>query len=112
MEENVIQINVGKTINVDVNVKKHHVCEKDYVLNTATCKFENGKCLASITDNSVIMFGEIVGSYDKEIKTIATNFNEKKATCKIQNFYILLAFLLITIALFIAASIYCYLIKY
>ena len=81
-------------------------------MNTATCKFENGKCLASITDNSVIMFGEIVGSYDKEIKTIATNFNEKKATCKIQNFYILLAFLLITIALFIAASIYCYLIKY
>ena len=29
-----------------------------------------------------------------------------------QNFYILLAFLLITIALLIAVSIYCYLIKY
>ena len=41
-----------------------------------------------------------------------TNFNEKKATCKTQNFYILFAFLLITIALLIAASIYCYLIKY
>ena len=40
------------------------------------------------------------------------NFNEKKATCKVQNFYILLAFLLITIALLIAVSIYCYLIKY
>ena len=36
----------------------------------------------------------------------------KKATCKTQNFYILLAFLLITIALLIALSIYCYLIKY
>ena len=40
------------------------------------------------------------------------NFNEKNITCKIQNFYILLAFLLITIALLIAVSIYCYLIKY
>ena len=36
----------------------------------------------------------------------------KKATCKTQNFYILLAFLLITIALLVAVSIYCYLIKY
>ena len=30
----------------------------------------------------------IIESYDEEIKTIATNFNEKKATCKTQNFYI------------------------
>ena len=41
-----------------------------------------------------------------------TNFNEKKGTCKMQNFYTLLAFLLITIALLIAVSIYFYLIKY
>ena len=52
-----------------------------------------------------------VKSYDKT-KTIPTNFNEKKATCKIQNFYILLVFLLITIALLIAVNIYCYLTKY
>ena len=45
-------------------------------------------------------------SYDK------TNFIEKKATSKTDNFYILLAFLLIAIALLIAVSIYCYLIKY
>ena len=37
---------------------------------------------------------------------------KKNATCKTQNFYILLAFLLITIVLLIAVSIYCYLIKY
>ena len=37
---------------------------------------------------------------------------KKKATCKTQHFHILLAFLLITIALLIAFSIYCYLIKY
>ena len=41
-----------------------------------------------------------------------TNFNEKKATCKMQNFYILLAFFSIALALLIAVSIYCYLIKY
>ena len=58
------------------------------------------------------MSDEIIESYDEEIKTIPTNFNEKKAICKKQNFYILLAFLLITIALLIAVSIYCCLIKY
>ena len=36
----------------------------------------------------------------------------KKATCKTQNFYILLAFLLIATALLMAVSIYCYLIKH
>ena len=48
-------------------------------------------------------------SNDEETKT---SFNKKKGTCKTQNFYILVAFLLITIALLIAVSIYCYLIKY
>ena len=38
--------------------------------------------------------------------------DERKATCKIQNFYILLAFLLIATSLLIAVSTYCYLIKY
>ena len=46
------------------------------------------------------------------MKTIPTNFNEKKASCKTQNCYVLRAFSLITIALLIAVSIYCYLIKY
>ena len=45
-------------------------------------------------DDSAIMFDEVIEPYDKE-----TSFNEKKATCKMQNFYILLALLLITIAL-------------
>ena len=36
----------------------------------------------------------------------------KKATCKTKNFSILQAFLLITIALLTAVSIYCYVIKY
>ena len=41
-----------------------------------------------------------------ENKTIPTNFHEKKATCKTQNFYILLAFLLIAIVLLIDVIIY------
>ena len=47
----------------------------------------------------MITCDEIIESYDE------TNFNEKKATCKMQNFCILLVFLLITIALLIAVSI-------
>ena len=66
----------------------------------------------SIMDDSVVLCNEIIESYDEEAKTIPTNFNEKKANCKTQNFYILLAFLLTAMALFIAVSIYCYLIKY
>ena len=54
------------------------------------------------------MCDEVIESYNEKII-----FNEKKAICKTQTFYILLAFLLITMAaLMIAVSIYCYLIKY
>ena len=71
-------------------------------------------------DDSAITCDEVIESYHEdaeaklydETKTISTNFNEIKATCKTQNFYILLAFLSITIALLIAVSISCYLIKY
>ena len=49
---------------------------------------------------------------DAETKTIPTNFNERNITCETQNFYILLAFLLITIPLLIAVSINCSLIIY
>ena len=45
--------------------------------------------------------------YDEETKTIP-----KQIICETKSFYILLALLLITIALLIAVSIYCYLIKY
>ena len=54
-------------------------------------------------DNSVIMCDEVIESYDEE-----TNLNEKKATCKRKNFYILLAFLLITVALLIAVNMFYY----
>ena len=51
-------------------------------------------------------------SYSEETKTVTTNSTENKAACKTQNFYILFAFLFITIALLITVSIYCYLIRY
>ena len=62
--------------------------------------------------DSVITYDEVTESYDEETKTISTNFNEKKATCKTQNFHILLVFLLIALALLIAVITYCYLVKY
>ena len=65
--------------------------------------------------------GSEVKSYDKETKTILKNIISEYNLCCICEsvnyesiicFYILRAFLLITIALLIAASIYWYLIKY
>ena len=59
-------------------------------------------------DESTITCDEIIESYGEDVEAKLyneTNFNEKKAICKSQNFYILLAFLLITIALLIAVSI-------
>ena len=81
-------------------------------MNPATCTCENGKYLVSIMDNSAIICDEVIDldakvspNDDDKTKTIPTNFNEKKATCRMQSFYILLAFLLTTITLLIAVSI-------
>ena len=70
-------------------------------------------------DDSAIICDEVIDSDaklcpkdDDKRKTVPTNFNEKKVTRKTQNLYILIAFLLITVELLIAVSIYCYLIKY
>ena len=88
----VIQINGGIMINVYESVKNAMYVKK-IVWNPATYNCENVKYLPSIIDDSVIICDEVIESYDEEIKNIPTNFNEKKATCKTQNFYILLAFL-------------------
>ena len=92
--------------------QKIHVCKKDYVWNPSKCICENGEYLASIMDDSMILCDEIIKSYDEEIKTILTNFSEKNVTCKTQNLYVLLAFLLVTTSLLTAISIYFYMIKY
>ena len=72
-------------------------CQCHYVQNPATCSCKIGKYLASIMDFSSITRDEVIESYGKGRKSIQTNFNETKATCKTQNFYILLTFLSITI---------------
>ena len=107
MVENAVQIKSGIMVNVSVKIKKNHrVCKKDYIWNPTTCSSKNGKYLANIIDDSEITCHEII----EETKTIPKNFNEKKAkkskNCK--NFYISLTFLLITLALLIAVSIYYY----
>ena len=87
-------------------------CECD-VNSTFDCK--NGKYFASITDNSRIMCDKVIESYGEDVEAKSydqANFNEKKSNCKMLNFHILPAFLLITIALLIPVSICCYLIKY
>ena len=63
-------------------------------------------------ENLAITCEKIIESYDKETKAVPTNFNERKVACNSQIFYILLAFLLGTIALLTAVSVYCYLIKH
>ena len=64
--------------------KKLHLCEKDFVWNPDTCNCENGKYSASIMDDSAIICDEVIESYDVEIKTIPTNFDEKNITCEAQ----------------------------
>ena len=43
MEQTVSQIIGWITKNVEVSVKRHHIYEKDYVCNPATCICEDGK---------------------------------------------------------------------
>ena len=85
MEQNVIQINGGKTINPDGECKMHHICQKDYVQNLATCNSDNGNYLANIM-NKIICY--------ETIDFKETNFNDKNIICKTQNLNILLIFLL------------------
>ena len=85
---------------------------KRLYMEPSTCICKNGKYFISIMDDSAITCDAIIESSDEETKNIPKNFNEKKATCKTQNFCILLAFLWIAVALLMAVRIYCYLINY
>ena len=79
--------------------------------NPATCECRNGKYARSINGDSVITCDQIIDAEAKSTSTKAvltksasTKTIRTKSTSK--NFHILLAFLLITIALLIAISIY------
>ena len=91
---------------------KHHVCKKSYIWNLAACTCENGKYLASIIGDSVIMCAEII---EVEInrskkKYLNKNCSNKKYFNKFLYFTHL--FLSITLVLRVTVSIYCYLIKH
>ena len=83
------------------------MCKNDCIWNPAKCTCENGKYVKSVVDNYKIVCDEIIETTKiasaKIVLTrnIARNFQEKKVTCKTENFYILLAFLLITMMLLI-----------
>ena len=81
--------------------KKDNTCAKDCIRNHDVCSCKNGKYIASIIDDSVIMCDDII----EEIKTVPTKVFST-------NIYILLAISLITIALLIDVSAYCCFIKY
>ena len=94
MAESINKIESGIKINVGASVKTQKTLslQRDYIWNPATSSCENGNYLVIITDDSAITSADIMKPYNKE-----TNFNGKKATCKTQNFYILLTFSLITL---------------
>ena len=116
MEKNVIQIKWWNNLKCLCECRKRHGCEKDYIWNLVTCSCQNGKYLAIIMVDSAITCDEIIIDAEAKLnnKVVKTfrSFNEKKVTCKTHNFYILLKFLKIFIALLLAVTIYCYLIKY
>ena len=88
-------------INDDVSSKKHNICEKYYIRNPATCSYENGKYLASIIDDS----RDYVRWSYRRSKNYSNKFSSEKSAWKRQNLYILIAFLLITIAFLKAVSV-------
>ena len=73
MEENVIQINGGTTIILNVSVKSI-IYVKKIIFGILLHAVEKWKCLASFIDNSVIRCDETI----EETKTVPLNFNEKK----------------------------------
>ena len=57
-------------MNLYASLKKH-ICEKDYIWNSATRSYENGKYLTNMTD-SVVTYDEII----EETKNVLKHFNE------------------------------------
>ena len=70
------------------NPIKHYVCEKDYIWNPCSSACKIYKHLKSIIGDTVVTFDEIIES----TKITPITFNEKNATCRIENFYTLLTF--------------------
>ena len=88
MEENVIQINGRITKNVNVNVKNIMYVKKIMfgILLNVIVKMENVQQIPWIIQQLRMM--KLQNHTMKKQKQILTNFNEKEANCKMQNFFI------------------------
>ena len=84
---------------------------KRFIWNPSAYTCENGKYLEIIIGDSVIVCIVEVTKADTT-NTIPIIFNEEKLSCKIENFYILLTFVLIAMSLLIIVNIYCYFMKH
>ena len=114
MVQNVIQIKRGIKINASVSVKtqKSIMCVKHiYIWNPATCGGKNDIYEGRINDVSIITCDETTDA-TKTVPTKSTLIKSVPTKTTLTNFYILLAFLLITVALLLAVSNYCYQIKH
>ena len=67
----------------------YNISEKGYNWNPVTCICENGKYLASIIGDSVIVCDETI----KETKSVTISFNEKNKICETKCFYIFVDFI-------------------
>ena len=78
---------------------KKKLCWKGHLWNPATCSFENCRYVGSNIYDSVIPCDEIIKITKKTLLQLKVfqQILAKKVICKMKSFYILLAFLLITI---------------
>ena len=93
MIENVIQIKSGAT---------NRLCKENYIWIPITFVRGNIRCLKNSTDDLIITCDEMIDVSD----AMSINLNDKKATCKEDNYYISLTFLLATILLLITTICY------
>ena len=81
----------------NLNQKRNNdKCEKSYFWNPATYSCKNGEYAGSIIGGSVVIWDKIIDTTNStSTKTVLAKFT-------LTNFYILLSFILITIAILIA----------
>ena len=101
-----MNVNVGlmaknmTQIYVRIKIQENIICAKEtFFWNSATCSCQNDKYLGSIIGDSVATCDKVIDTS----KTVPTKTSSAKNA--LTNFYILFVFLLIFIALLIAASI-------
>ena len=86
-------------------------CKKNFSWKPSTCICENGKCLKSIGDTSVIECDEITSIMDiastKMTNTVAKNVSKKSVDTKVKYSYIFYTVLLVIILVLII-TIICY----